>query len=431
MRLAYLMNSYPMTSTTFIRREIEALEANGLQIERLAVRAWPHPLVDEDDVVEQQRTHYLFSGNLRGLILAFGLEILQNGVGVLRSLGSLLELSRAAGWQIIRPAAYLLQAAYLKRYAALHGIEHLHVHFATNATAVAMLSMQMGGPTYSFTAHGPDELVTPERLCMGLKIEQATFVVAISNYCHAQLLRLRGTAKPTKIHLARCGLALEDFADAPAPVPDNQTFVCVGRFCKQKAQAVIPPAVAALQSEFPGLKVVLIGDGECRREVEEAVQYHNVAHQIELRGWAPNTEVRQAIRDARALLLPSRAEGVPIVIMEALSLGRPVISTTVGGIPELLDDSCGWLIPPDDPESLVEAMRSALLCTPGELSEKGLVGRARVAIQNDRKMLAAHMRRLFDLVAENRTCEQKQARAQASAHRRDQQRYDPDPQNEA
>ncbi|MGA4555038.1 glycosyltransferase family 4 protein [Methylorubrum aminovorans] len=395
MKVAYLMNTYPLPSTTFIRREIEALEHLGCRIRRYAIRAWPQALVDPRDRAEATATHYLLTRNLAGLLAAALLEAGLNPLGLARSLRPWMRLARAArnGW--VRPVAYLLQAAYLRRRAAAEGIDHIHVHFATNAATVAMLARRMGGPSYSFTTHGPDEFEAPERFGFAEKIAHAQFVVAISEYCRDRLAGLARPEDAAKIRVARCGLALEEFAPPQPPRADNRTFVCVGRLCPAKAQAAIPAAVAALRWRYPDLKVILIGDGESRAEVEAARRRHDVADRVILHGWASNAEVRDRIAASRALLLPSLAEGLPVVIMEAFALGRPVVSTRVAGIPELLDDSCGWLIPPGDVRALMRAMESALSAAPDALAARGAVGRERVERLHDRRLLAGTLIGLF------------------------------------
>ncbi|MDP4023749.1 glycosyltransferase family 4 protein [Methylobacterium sp. NEAU 140] len=401
MKIAYLMNTYPLPSTTFIRREIEAIEARGHGIRRFAVRAWPQTLVDPRDTSERRLTHYILSGNLRGLLLAPVREIAVNPRGLLRALKPWFTLSRKARDGFVRPVAYLLEAIYFRQRAAAEQIDHVHVHFATNAATVAMLARLMGGPRYSFTVHGPDEFVRPERLGFDEKIAHAQFAVAISQYCRARLSSLGRPEDDRKIKVARCGLALEDFAAVRARSPDTATLVCVGRLCSAKGQVLIPAAVAGLRDRFPDLKVVLVGDGENREEIAAACRLHGVADRVVFHGWASNAQVRDLIASSRALLLPSFAEGLPIVIMEAFALARPVISTRVAGIPELLDDTCGWLIQPGDAADLARAIEEVLLATPAQLEAKGAVGRARVMRLHDRRTLARTLCQLFGATAAN------------------------------
>jgi len=395
MKIAYLMNTYPMTSTTFVRREIEALERLGLDVKRYAIRVWREQLVDARDVAEVDRTHYMLTGNTAALLAAFSRELLVNPRGTWRGIRATWRLAANAGGLSIKHFAYLLQAAYLRQMARLDRIEHIHAHFSTNATAVAMLSRLMGGPSYSFTAHGPDEFDDAARSSLDAKIANAAFAVAISHYCKMQLLRFGGAQHRDKIHIVHCGLAMDEFQPAGEIGPDNQTFVCVGRLCLQKGQALIPEAVAALKKDFPALKVLLIGDGEGRADIERAIASYGVEANFELRGWIRNLEVHEVLRNSRALVLPSFAEGLPVVIMEAFALARPAISTYIAGIPELLDAGCGWIVPASSVEGLTVALREALLATPGELARKGAVGRARVAagfdIDSEAKKLLGHM----------------------------------------
>jgi colanic acid/amylovoran biosynthesis glycosyltransferase len=382
--IAYLMNTYPMTSTTFVRREIEALEKRGLDIQRYAVRRWRGKLVEPRDIAEQEKTHYLLSNNIRRLVTAVLKELLVNPRGLYRSLRPWLELQRNSGGRLLQHVSYLMQAVYFRQTAKLKGITHVHVHFATNATAVAMLSHFMGGPTYSFTAHGPDEFVDVQRLSFDLKIRHAAFVVAISDYCKCQLLRFSSMDRRHKIHIVPCGLALEEFEAAPEYAADNQTFVCVGRLCPQKGQVLIAKAAAALRFEFAHLKVILVGDGESRAAIEASIAEFDVGDMVELRGWTANHEVLKIIRESRALLLPSLAEGLPIVIMEAMAMGRPVIATNIAGVPELVvPGETGWLVPAGDEHALAEAMRAALSAKPHDIARMGEAARRRVLERHD------------------------------------------------
>lgn len=382
------MNTYPITSTTFIRREMEALEALGLSIKRYAVRHWGEVLVDPLDIADQARTHYLLTGNTTRLFLSFFIVLLTNSIGLYRGFGLWITVCRNAGGFSVKHFAYLLQATYFYRKSQQDQIEHVHVHFSTNATTVAMIAHAMGGVSYSFTAHGPDEFVDPTTISMHLKVQHAAFVVAISNYCRVQLVRFSSYAYWDKIVIAHCGIHLNEFVPSFTFDADNQSFVCVGRLCPQKAQLLFPPAVAALKSEFPKLHIHLIGDGESRRALEASIKQHQVESFFTLHGWKANIEVREMVKQNRALLLPSFAEGLPVVIMEAFALGRPVISTYIAGIPELVDERCGWMIPAGSIEAISQAIRSALQASPKELTVKGKEGRYRVEREHNLKTIA-------------------------------------------
>ncbi|WP_165323683.1 glycosyltransferase family 4 protein [Rhizorhabdus phycosphaerae] len=395
MKLAYLLNSYPMTSTTFIRREIAAIERAGVPVKRFAVRRWSGPLVDPADRAEQERTEYLLSDRIPALLAGLFVEAARNPTGLMRALRHCWGLYRRAGAGLVRHVAYLAQAVRLRRRCAALGIEHLHAHFSTNAAAVALLARLLGGPRYSFTVHGPDELEVLGRNRFVEKARHAEHVVAISRYCRDRLVRHLPGALADRVEILSCGLDLRDYPDeveAPAP---GSTLLCVGRLCPQKGQVDIAPAVAMVRSRYPDIRVLLVGDGEDRSAVERAIVEAGVAEHVRLLGWRSNDEVRRLIVEARALLLPSRAEGLPIVLMEALALCRPVVTTPVAGITELVDEGCGWLIPPGDVGAFADAMASALDCSPERLAALGREGRARVVARHDVDRLAAGLLALF------------------------------------
>ena len=402
MKIAYLMNTYPMTSTTFIRREIEALEERGLRIKRYAVRGWSEGLVDPRDIAEIKRTEYLLSGNVSRLLFAFLKEMVVNPAGLARGLSVWYRLNRAAKSAFVQHVAYLLQAVHLRQRSQADGIDHIHVHFSTNATAVAMLARVMGGAGYSFTAHGPDEFDAPALSSIEMKIEKAAFVVAISNFCRSQLIRYSAAEYWDKIKVIRCGIDLDEFDVATGGDESSQTIVCVGRLCPNKGQFLLVDAVRAVSREFPSMKLILIGDGVSRPLIEQRIREAGLERWIELRGWVANTEVRDIIAQSRALVLPSFAEGLPIVFMEALALGRPVIATYIAGIPELVDSGCGWIVPAGDQDGLIEAMRGVLGSNSQTLKEFGAEGRRRVERHHDVRSLARSLEQAFNEVGRAR-----------------------------
>jgi glycosyltransferase involved in cell wall biosynthesis len=258
-----------------------------------------------------------------------------------------------------------------------------------------MLAHAMGGPSFSLTSHGPDEFVDASSTSLKLKVQRAAFVVAISNFCRVQLLSASDMSCWDKIVVARCGIDLNAFTPDFDFEAANQEFVCVGRLCTQKGQLLIPPAIARLKGEFPGLRVHFVGDGDIRERLQRAIEENGVTQHVQMHGWQGGAAVRKLLGESRALLLPSFAEGLPIVIMEAFASGRPVLSTFIAGIPELLDDRCGWIFPAGSIDELAEAMRAALRAAPADLRDKALEGRARVERLHDLRTLAVTLRQCF------------------------------------
>jgi colanic acid/amylovoran biosynthesis glycosyltransferase len=392
MALAYLLNSYPMTSTTFIRREIAAVEAAGVPVKRFAVRHWGEHLVDPDDKAEQAHTEYLLTGNVGALLPGLIGALFRHPARLIGTLPILLSLIRAVRGRVVHHVGYLLQAIYLRRRCETLGVTHIHAHFSTNAAAVALLCRLLGGPSYSFTVHGPDELVDPHSNGIGIKAAHARHIVAISHYCRDRLCDALPETLWGRIAIIPCGLDLDTFApSAPATGP----LLCIGRLCAEKAQAEIPAAIAALAEWYPDLRVDLIGDGDARMAIEQAIRDHKVADRVTLHGWRSNAEVAKMLAASRALLLPSHAEGLPIVIMEAFALGRPVIATRIAAIPELVDASCGWLFDAGSAGGLQNGIAAAMSADAATLAAMGAEGRQRMVARHDLRIIAPQLIGLF------------------------------------
>lgn len=383
LKIGYLLNAYPMTSTTFIRREIHALEAQGHDVTRYAIRPWDTALVDPQDIEEQARTQYLLSGRTKALLADFFREAAANPRGILSALKAWGRLVGNARGGVIRHAAYFLEAISLKRAAKRDGIAHIHAHFSTNSAAVALLAHRLGGPEFSFMVHGPDELIDWGPASLKFKTREARFVAAISHFCRTQVALAAGYDQWDKIHIVHCGIDMDEFPASNAPFDARAPFVCVGRLCPQKAQLLIVEAAAKVALTHRDMHIEFIGDGDIRPQIEALIAQHGLQENVTLLGWKTNAEVRAHLGAARALLLPSFAEGLPVVIMEALALGRPAISTYIAGIPELVDDNVGWIIPAGSVDDIAQAMRAAMDAAPKTLTKMGTEGRARVMAHHD------------------------------------------------
>ncbi len=395
LKIAYLINQYPRTTHSFIRREIEALEAEGHEIVRISLRPVAQELVTEADRAEARRTRFVLPEGAVAHALAVSGVALAHPVRLSRALALTLRVGRRSDRGLMRNLAYLAEACLLLRWLSAERVEHLHAHFGTNPAAVAMLCRVLGGPRYSFTVHGPEEFDRPEFLALGEKVRRASFVVAISAFGRSQLCRWARYEDWEKIEVVRCGVG-RDLLDAPrTPVPEAPRFVCVARMSPEKGHLVLVEAAARLAAEGRRFELVLVGDGPLRARVEEAIAREGLGERVRLAGWMSAADVCTEIERARALVLPSFAEGLPVVIMEALALGRPVIATAVAGVPELVEPgSSGWVVPAGSSEALASAMRAALEASSERLGEMGGVGAAAVARRHD---AAAEARRLAAL----------------------------------
>jgi glycosyltransferase involved in cell wall biosynthesis len=173
-----------------------------------------------------------------------------------------------------------------------------------------------------------------------------------------------------------------------SPTTAAKRLVCVGRICEQKGQLLLVEAAARVRDRLGNFELVLVGDGEMRGHVEALVAKHHLENVVRITGWASGAEVRTELLAGRAMVLPSFAEGLPVVIMEALALERPVISTYVAGIPELVDAGCGWMVPAGSTAALVGAMVAALEADAPALTRLGQEGRRRVLSRHSAALAA-------------------------------------------
>jgi colanic acid/amylovoran biosynthesis glycosyltransferase len=388
MRIAYLVNQYPKVSHSFIRREILALERQGVEVVRIALRGWDGELVDEEDHLERERTRYVLGEGASALLLAVTRVLLTRPVRLVQALALAWRTGRRADRPLPVHLAYLAEACLIESWLRETGVQHLHAHFGTNSAEVAMLVRTLGGPPWSFTVHGPEEFDKRDLIGLADKIRNCAFVVAVSSYGRSQLYRCVEHRHWPKVHVVHCGLE-PTFLATPARLPNAaRRLVCVGRLCEQKGQQLLVDAAQRLLASGSDFELVLVGDGEMRADIEALALRYGLQSRVRITGWMSGAQVREEILAARALVLPSFAEGLPVVIMEAMALRRPVISTFVAGIPELVQPGKhGWLVPAGDAEALAHAMRACLdtpahqLACMGEAAHKRVLERHSVDIE--------------------------------------------------
>lgn len=379
MRIAYLTTTYPSVSHTFIRRELCELERQVGEVARFAVRHTPYDIVDPDDAREDGKTFRILSQSRLRWLSTLAKRGLGSPLATIAGLRKAVTLGRKSSRGLPVHAAYLLEAMMLLDEVEKRGIEHLHVHFGTNPAAVAQIMRAMGGPPYSFTVHGPDELDAPLGLKLGPKIEDAAFVVAITHYCAAQLRRWVSHEHWDKIRVVHCTVGDEFFAQARPIDPKSKRLVCVGRLSPQKGQLLLVEAFADAIDRGADAQLVLCGDGEMRSEIERIAAERGLGDRLRITGWISGEQVRKEILAGRVLALPSFAEGLPMVIMEAFALGRPVLTTYIAGIPELVKDgSNGWLIPAGSRDAITEAILDVLRTPTPKLEQMAALGREAV-----------------------------------------------------
>ncbi|NJR69436.1 MAG: glycosyltransferase family 4 protein [Synechococcales cyanobacterium CRU_2_2] len=396
MRVGYLINQYPKVSHSFIRREIAGIEACGIPVSRYSVRSCAAELVDPQDHQEFVQTQILLEQDRIAFINAFFRTAVGHPRRWLRTLALAVRLGLDCDQGLLKHLAYFVESCLLLCWCQQDEIQHLHVHFGTNSATLALLCYSQGGPSYSLTIHGPEEFDRAANLALDRKVASAAFVIAVSSFGRSQLYRLCPYKDWGKIQVVHCGVDRQFLQEPQGSVPDSTRLVCVGRLCEQKGQALLIEAMGRLKRADIPAELVLVGDGPMRRELEEMIERQELCDRITISGWASSDAVRELILSSRALVLPSFAEGLPVVLMEALGLGRPVLSTYIAGIPELVEPGVnGWLVPAGSIEALTEGLRALLQTSPEQLQRMGLAGYAATSQKHDAYDEAKSLARLF------------------------------------
>lgn len=395
-KVAYLVNQYPKVSHSFIRREIVGVETCGLEVKRYSIRSLESELVDQADIQELQNTRYVLPTGIIGLLVNLIRTVFTRPLNFFKALRLAWQVGLNSQRGVIYHLIYLIEACTLLQWLIQDQVNQVHVHFGTNSTTVAMLCHELGGPPYSFTVHGPEEFDKALGIGLTEKINRAAFVVAISSFGKSQLFRWCDYKQWSKIHVVRCGVDDAFLNQQLTPIPTQAKFVCVGRLSEQKGHILLIEAVSQLAAEGLQFKLVFVGDGELRPQIETLIEQLQLQDYIEITGWATNSEVQQYILASQIMVLPSFAEGLPVVLMEALALGRPVITTYVAGIPELVKPGeNGWLVPAGSVEALKNAMKAALQAEAKTLEQMGQQGQKAVAEQHDIYKESRHLYNLF------------------------------------
>ena len=311
-------------------------------------------------LLERTRTRYVLREGLPPLLFALVRMLFRKPIRFAAALALAWRMSRRADRPLVVHLAYLAEACRIVPWLWSDRVQHLHAHFGSNPAEIAMIVHVLGGPQWSFTAHGIETFDHPKQIGLPEKISRCAFVAAVSSYGRAQLYRWISYPMWQKVHIVHCGLEEEyhheDWTDF-----HTSRLVCVGRLSAEKGQLFLLEALRMLSVEGIAFELVFVGDGELRPKLEELIRKHRLEKRVRITGWIGPDDVQKEILAARALVLPSFTEGLPVVLMEAMALCRPVIATYVAGIPELVEfGRNGWLVPAGDAPALAAALRDCL-----------------------------------------------------------------------
>jgi glycosyltransferase involved in cell wall biosynthesis len=386
-RIAYLVSDYDAPSHTFVRREVAALRTSGIDILPFSVRR---------GVADSGAVPALLGRSPFAYIAALGWALASRPL--LFASGWWLALRhRAPGWKALLWAQFhFVEALLLARLLRAAGATRLHNHFANSGATVGMIAAHVAQLPWSLTLHGISETDYPAGLLLADKLERASFVACASYFMRAQAMRRVAPVHWSKMTVVRCGV---DVAALPPPAAHSASgtarLVFVGRLSPEKGLFGLLDALAALAASGAAFELVVVGDGPLLASSRKRVSELGLGECIRFAGGLPEAATLAEIARADVLVLPSLMEGLPVVLIEALALGRPVIASRVAGIPELIDEGrSGYMFAPSDWRELAAAVQR-LLAARGDWAAMGEAGRQRVADEFLADHAAARLTRLF------------------------------------
>lgn len=397
--VVYLVSRFPVTSETFIVREIEALDQSGkfdLEIRSL----FPSPDQPVHDIARRWTDQLIRPSMVDGLIGC--------GWGLLTRPAALLSVLAAVTVGYIRRPALLARALTTVMLACGHArdlarearLPHIHAHYATYPALAAWVCRRLVGTTYSFTVHAHDLYVDTSML--DRKIADARYVVTISQYNSVLLNEHNSAGTPIRVVHAGIDTASYRFDARGIPAEGEVRALTVASLQQYKGHRVL---LEALTMGGPGVDRImldLIGDGVLRGELESLVDRNGLRDRVRFCGSCSEDVVRAALADADLFILPSivaddgQMEGLPVALMEALACGVPTVSTALSGIPEIvIDGVTGLLAIPGDAASLNNVLETMIQrgTTTIEFAE---AGRALVTREFDLGESAASLVTLLD-----------------------------------
>lgn len=381
LRIAYLVSQYPAVSHTFILREVRKLRALGFTIDVASVNPTDRPRkqLTAEEREEADATWVLKRQSPAAVAWAHLTALLRSPLGYLRGLASALRWAGGDLGRMMYHVLYFGEAIVLAQWMRRRELDHVHVHFATPASTVAMIASRVRPITFSITVHGPDEFYDAPGYLLREKIERASFVCCIGTYARSQLMKLSRFEDWGKFEVAPLGVDPWRFEPRRFRAdPDVFEILCVGRLVPAKGQHVLIAAIEQLRREGLPVRLRLVGDGPDRESLEQDVASRELGGFVIFEGAQNHDRVLDLYQRADIFALASFAEGIPVVLMEAMALTIPCVTTRITGIPELIRDGIdGLLVPPSDDEALAMALRRLIASGP---LRRGLgeAGRARV-----------------------------------------------------
>jgi len=401
--LAYLISTYPTLSMTFVLREVLALRQLGFRIETASINPPERPVAQltTDEAAEAARTYCVKRHGLRGALQAHLRAAFTAFGSYLRGFRIAFSLARFDLHRLYLNLMYFTEALMVGQWMQRNRLHHLHVHLASQAASVGLFVRHVFGSGYSLTVHGPDEFYEASQHALTQKIAAADFIVCISSFARSQLMQLSPYVHWDKFAVVRLGVDPQLFVPRqPRPTsdpPGSDPFeiLCVGRLTPAKGQHILIDAVDRLAQQGRRVRLRLVGGGPDESSLRAQAARIQFPESVVFEGPVNQDRIRTFYQAADVFCLPSFAEGIPVVLMEAMAMQVPCVSTHITGIPELIRSGIdGLLVPPSDLAALVAAL-ALLMDDPTLRQQLALQGRIRILEQYDLPRNVQKLARLF------------------------------------
>jgi colanic acid/amylovoran biosynthesis glycosyltransferase len=365
MPIAYISQVFPSLTTTFIYREVSALENIGFDITTLSIWKPDVNILSAESKELVDRTVYVFPISWLPFFAAHFYFLFTHPLQYVGTLLFVLTRRGETKRNRLRSFFHFGEAIFLAAEVKKRGIQHVHAHFSINAASIALVISRMLGISFSFTAHN---IFFTDRLLLEEKCKAARFVVAISEYSRDYLLQLVPKQNRDKFHVVHCGVSIDQYSP-PASKRCNPSWLIfsISQLVERKGLDILVQACRILNERGHDFQCIIAGDGPQRSLLEQMITEYNLCDQVQLVGTVFQEQLSSYLNQADVFVLPcvtvntGEQDGIPVVLMEAMAMELPTVSTYVSGIPELIQDGAsGLLVPERDPEALVDAMQQLL-----------------------------------------------------------------------
>jgi glycosyltransferase involved in cell wall biosynthesis len=379
--LAYLLSQYPMLSMIFVLREVLQLREMGFRIDVASINTPDRPKegLTAEEASEAANAYHLKKHALGDALKGHLKTMFTNPSGYVRGLGLVAKLGRLDLSALALNFMYFTEALMVGVWMKRVNQRHLHVHLASQAATVGLYVHRIFRVGYSITVHGPDEFYDIKGQYLAEKVAAADFICCISFFARSQLMKLSPYIHWKKLVISRLGVDPNVFAPRPArPAPDVFEILCVGRLTDAKGQHLLLDAIEKLDKQGRRVRLRLVGGGPDEASLKARAREMRTPELVIFEGGVTQDHIRKLYRAADIFCIPSFAEGIPVVLMEAMAMEIPCVTTHITGIPELIRNGIdSMLVAPSDVDGLVDAI--AKLMDDPDLRERiGKSGRLRV-----------------------------------------------------